>query len=94
MSELPLISAELLEILRCPETGQRVQLAPEELVERLRRLQQQSRLLDVQGRTVEGQLDGALVREDGQVAYLILDRIPRMLADEAVRLDQLETPGS
>ena len=87
MSE-PAISPELLALLRCPETRQSLSLAELPLLEQLRRRQEQGELTDVSGRAVQGQIDGALVREDGQVAYLVLDGIPRMLADEAVRLDE------
>ncbi len=82
------ISPELLALLRCPETRQSLSLAEPALLEQLRRRQEQGELTDVNGRAVQGRIDAALVREDGQVAYLVLDGIPRMLADEAVRLDE------
>ena len=84
----PAIDPELLALLRCPETHQRLSLAEPPLLEQLRRRQQQGELADVNGRAVQGRIDAVLVREDGQAAYLVLDGIPRMLADEAVCLDE------
>ncbi len=81
------IDPELLAILRCPETHQSLTLGETELVDQLRRRQQQGELVDVSGRAVQGRIDAVLVRQDGQRAYLVLDGIPRMLADEAVRLE-------
>jgi uncharacterized protein YbaR (Trm112 family) len=83
------IPEDLLEILVCPETHQPVRPAPDELVERLKRLQNEGRLKNRAGATPEDPIDGALVREDRQVAYLVCEGIPIMLIDEAIALDAL-----
>ncbi len=85
------ITPELLAILRCPENHQPLALAEPAVVEQLRRRQQQGELVDVSGRAIQGRIDAVLVRQDGQLAYLVLDGIPRMLADEAVRLEQTDS---
>lgn len=82
------ISPELLEILVCPETHQRLRLADADLVQRLQAQQAEGKLLNCAGRAVAERPDAALVREDGRFAYLIVDQIPIMLVDEAVPLDQ------
>ncbi len=92
MSE-PAIAPELLAILRCPENRQPLTLAEPAVVEQLRQRQQQGELVDVNGRAIQGRIDAALLRQDGQLAYLVLDGIPRMLADEAVRLEPPDPPA-
>jgi uncharacterized protein len=84
------ISPDLLEILVCPETRQRVKPAPPELVERLKALQSKGGLKNRAGNALTEPLHGALVREDGVVAYAISDGIPIMLVEEAIPLAQLD----
>ncbi|MCE5229765.1 hypothetical protein LLG95_09245 [bacterium] len=80
------ISPELLEILVCPETRQKVRPASPELRAQLIAQQQAGQLKNRAGRTVEQRPQDALVREDGQFAYLIFDGIPVMLIEEAIPL--------
>lgn len=83
------ISPELLEILVCPETHQRVSEAPAELVARLAELQGKGQLKNRSGAVPTEQIQGALVREDGKFAYPVCDGIPIMLVDEAIPLEQV-----
>jgi uncharacterized protein YbaR (Trm112 family) len=83
------LPADLLEILVCPETHQKLRAADNDFVERLRRLQSEGRLLNREGRPVADPPGAALIREDGKFAYLVIDQIPVMLIQEAVALDQL-----
>ena len=87
---MELISPELLKILVCPETHQPLTLAPEDLVQRLADLQAQGQLKNRAGAAVNETIQGALLREDGAVAYLISDSIPIMLVDEAIPLEQIK----
>jgi uncharacterized protein YbaR (Trm112 family) len=83
------LSLELLEILVCPETHQRVSLAPADLLARLQARQAAGELLNRAGAALKEPLAGALLREDGAIAYPILDGIPIMLIDEGLPLSQL-----
>lgn len=89
MSETNVIDPQLLELLRCPETRQTLSLAEVELVERLNQLIAAGTLTNQAGETVDEPIDGALVREDGAVAYVIRDTIADMLIDHAIVLAKL-----
>lgn len=84
------IAPELLKILVCPETHQPVKKASSQRLEQLQARFQAGKLTNRKGEPVKEKFDGALVREDGAVAYLVIDSIPMMLIDEAIELQQLE----
>lgn len=86
----PAISKELLDILVCPDQRTPLSVADDDLLAALNRGVAEGALKNRAGELVEKALDGALVREDRQVAYPIFDGIPIMLVDEAIPLDQLE----
>lgn len=81
------ISPELLEILVCPETHQKVRPASPELRERLIALQQTGKLVTRGGRVIDQKPQDALLREDGRFAYLVFDAIPVMLIEEAIKIN-------
>lgn len=84
-----MVNPELLEILVCPETKQRLSLAGAAVLERLNRGIEVGNLLNQGGELVKERIDEGLVREDGEVLYPIRDDIPVMLLDEAIRLNSL-----
>jgi uncharacterized protein YbaR (Trm112 family) len=77
---------ELLKILCCPETRQRLTPAGAPLVEKLNQQIAAGRLRNHSGQLVQTKLDGALVREDGKRLYPIHNEIPVMLVDESIPL--------
>ena len=81
-----MIDQELLAILACPETKEPVALAEEELIAELNSRIARGEVKNRAGKTVEGQLDGGLVRADGAFLYPIQDEIPILLLDEAIPL--------
>lgn len=81
-----MISQELLSILCCPETRQPLTLASAEQVSALNSKIEAKALLNRKGEVVLEAVDGLLLREDGQFAYLIRQDIPIMLIEEAISL--------
>lgn len=84
-----MLSSELLDLLVCPETKQRLSLAGTELLARLNRAVEEGTLVDQGGDQVKDRIEAGLVREDGRVLYPVRDDIPVMLLEEAIRLDSL-----
>lgn len=82
-----MISKELLDILVCPETRARLELADAELVARLNRAIAAGKLRNKGGEKLERPLDGGLIREDGAVVYPIIDGIPVLLVDGGIRIE-------
>lgn len=79
-----MISKELLEIIRCPESRQDLKLAPQDLLDRLNEQIRGRQLKNRAGTLVEQPLEGGLVRADGNVVYPIVDGIPLLLKDEGI----------
>jgi uncharacterized protein YbaR (Trm112 family) len=84
-----MLSSELLGLLVCPETKQRLSLAGNDLLARLNRAVEEGTLVDQGGDRVKDRIEAGLVREDGKVLYPVRDDIPVMLLEEAIRLDSL-----
>ncbi|MEI8234964.1 MAG: Trm112 family protein [Verrucomicrobiota bacterium] len=83
------LDPELLDLLRCPQTGQRLAPAPADQLSRLeaRRREGTLRLFASQPQWDPGQpLEAVLVREDGQVGYPVQAGIPILLPDHGIRL--------
>jgi uncharacterized protein YbaR (Trm112 family) len=80
------LKPEFLAMLRCPEDRSTLTLADEALVAKLNQAIASNRLQNRGSKPIEKQLDGALVRADGKVAYAIVDQIPILLIDEGIWL--------
>jgi uncharacterized protein YbaR (Trm112 family) len=80
------VSAELVEILVCPETKQTVALASAEQLEALNGRIRAGNLRNRGGDPVSKEIAEGLVREDGHVLYPIDDDIPVMLVEESIEL--------
>ena len=81
-----MIKPELLNILRCPETHQKLALADHALLGQINDAIAAGRLQNRAGHPVSEKIDGGLVREDGKFLYPIRAKLPIMLIDEAIAL--------
>jgi uncharacterized protein YbaR (Trm112 family) len=78
-----------LEMLVCPETRMPLQQAAPDVVAKLNAAVEKGALLYVSGQRVSDKLDGALVRQDGEVCYGIHNGMPYMRKDQQIPLRQL-----
>lgn len=82
-----MINPDLLEILRCPETRQRVSVATPELLAKLDARRIASELQNEGKIAVSEPVSAGLLREDGQRFFLIRNGIPVMIFDESIPLE-------
>jgi uncharacterized protein YbaR (Trm112 family) len=88
-----MVDDRVLAILRCPNDHSTLRPVETELLERLNEEIRQGRVRNQSGVRIERPLGGGLVRAGGDLLYPIVDRIPVMLYDEAIPLNQLSTWG-
>lgn len=82
-----MLTPDLLQILRCPETHQKLTPADAALVTRINSAITGKTIRNRGGQAVADNIDGGLVREDGKFLYPIRGNIPVMLIDEAIPLE-------
>lgn len=89
-----MISKELLAILVCPENRTPLALADAALLATVNRAIAQGRVKNKGGEAITEPLQAALLREDRAVLYPIVDRIPILLSDAAIPLDEIDSPAA
>jgi uncharacterized protein YbaR (Trm112 family) len=77
---------DLLDILCCPESHQKLAVADAELIARLNAQIKTGALKNRGGKPVDEPIDGGLVREDRKFLYPIRGKIPVLLIGEAIAL--------
>lgn len=78
------IDRDLLEMLACPDTRQRLAEAGADVLERVNARVRAKTQKNVGGKPVEVELEAGLVRQDGKIVYAIRDGIPVLLVDEGI----------
>lgn len=81
-----MISSELLEILCCPETKEKLDLASEPMLSEFNIRIEKKELFTKEGKAVSEPLTGALVREDRKILYRIQNDIPILLIQEGIAI--------
>ncbi len=81
-----MVHPELLEILCCPETHQKVMLADAALVQRVNDRIAAGQAQNRAGKKVDQKIEDGLVREDNKILYPVRNSIPVMLIDEGIPL--------
>ncbi len=84
------VDAKLLEILCCPVSKSPLLRLGQERLERLNQMIGAGDVLYVDGRTVTGLLQEALITQDGKVIYAVQDDIPVLLSEEGIGTTQFE----
>lgn len=76
----------LLEILKCPISGEKLQIAGSDLVASLQAKQQSAALFSHKGIQLDEPFEGGLTNQSATYFYCISDDIPSLLPDEAVSI--------
>ncbi len=84
-----MLFTDFLSLLCCPDDRTPLKQADNELIARLNASIEAGDLKNRGGQTLSKQLDGALIRTDGQIAYPIVDEIPVLLIDEGIPLGNI-----
>jgi uncharacterized protein YbaR (Trm112 family) len=80
------VDPELLEILACPETKEPVEIATDELLERLNQAIAAGKVETRGGTKLSDPVEAGLVRRDGEILYPVRDGIPIMLVQDSIAL--------
>ena len=83
------LDQQLLTVLCCPETRQSVTLADASLIQVVNAAVGKGQVRNKASRLLVEQIEGGLIREDHKILYPIRDRIPVMLIEEGIPLDQI-----
>jgi uncharacterized protein YbaR (Trm112 family) len=79
-----MIAPEFLDLLRCPETKQRLLPAPSELVARLETERAAGALCNRGGKRIVQPVEEGLLREDGKRFYLVSNGFPILIVGEGI----------
>ena len=82
-----MLKTSLLEILVCPESKQRLTKLETSRLALLNEQIARGELKNRAGNLITAPIEEALVREDGQFAYVVRDEIPVMLVEEGIQLN-------
>ena len=83
-----MIDQVFLNMVRCPQSGDRLTLASAELIKQVNQAIEEKNLIEVSGQTVNKELDGGLINADGSILYPIRGEIVTLIADQGIFLEQ------
>lgn len=81
------IDKSLLDLLVCPESRDKLQLASTALVQQINEAVKAGKVRDRSGKPVEKALSAGLVRPDGRYLYPVVDDIPNLIVDDSIALE-------
>lgn len=81
-----MINKDLLEIVVCPESKQKLTIADQLVVDKLNEQIEAKTLKNRSGKEITEKIDGGLIREDGKYLYPIRQEIPILLVEEGIEL--------
>ena len=74
----------LLDLIRCPITLEKLEIAPVDFVERIRAAIRDGRLTNRMGVSVTYDIQSGLLNESKNWFYPVVDDIPMLVPDEAI----------
>lgn len=80
------LDSHMLARLVCPETHQALTLSSPELVAKLNQASTAGSLKTHTGQMIHGAIEHVLVRDDGKCAYVVIDGVPNLLAEDRIDL--------
>ena len=83
------LDPDLLAILCYPETKQVMDLADASLIQKVNAAISKGHVRNKGNRLLIGQIEGGLMREDQKILYPIRERIPVMLIEEGIPMEQI-----
>lgn len=86
MSTIP---AWVLDLIRCPITLEKLEVAPADLVDRLRVLVRSGKLTNRIGASVTDEFHSGLVNASNNWFYPVIDEIPTLVPDEAIACSKI-----
>ncbi|MCX8065642.1 MAG: hypothetical protein N3G21_10815 [Candidatus Hydrogenedentes bacterium] len=84
-----MISKDLLDILVCPETKQKLELINDELLNELNEAIRKGKLVNKGGEVLKETLNGALIRTDRKVVYPIINDLPYLRIGDGIEIDKI-----
>ena len=84
-----MIDPKLVQMLRCPLDGSKLEIAEDSLISRVNEAIREGNVRDRHDQKVTGALDQGLVSTAGGRLYAIRGGIPTLIGDEAIELSQL-----
>ena len=79
-----MIDKELLGILVCPETGEPLEEAGREIIDRLNELVEIGTLVDRSGERVSEKIEEGLICRGGKYLYPVRENIPILLIESSI----------
>lgn len=78
--------ANLLEVVACPETKAKLILATDLQLSEMNQKITERAIKNVKGEVVSEPLDALLIREDGKIAYPVIEGFARLVRGEGIAL--------
>lgn len=93
LAYVAIMNQQLLDILQCPITTERLRFATDSELAALRQMATENTLQYRSGEMATSEFDAALINESNDWVYLVSKGIPTMLVDEAIAFESLEKPS-
>ena len=85
------IDSSVLDLLRCPLTGSKLQYADARLLSAMNKKVSEGILADQSGRIIDSKVDAALVNQDRSLAMPIRAGVISLAANRAISIEKPET---